>query len=117
MSEQQDSPHNGEISPRHFSLRVRLVLLATLVLLVALGLVGVALNSANERSAVSYLQARMESYVYLVLAAADADASGRLTIQQDLGDPRLSQPGSGIYVHVRGGVHGGEDHQTLIIHR
>ena len=110
MSEQQGSPHNGENSPRHFSLRVRLVLLATLVLLVALGLVGVALNSANERSAVSYLQARMESYVYLVLAAADADASGRLTIQQDLGDPRLSQPGSGIYVHVRGGVHGGEDH-------
>ncbi len=110
VSEIQDSPHNGERSPRPFSLRIRLVLLATLVLVVALGLVGVALNAANESSAVSSLQGRMESYVYLVLAAAEVDAAGRLVIQQDLGDPRLSQPGSGIYVQVRGGVHDGEDH-------
>jgi two-component system sensor histidine kinase PhoQ len=104
--ESTDLPDKGGKSPRPFSLRVRLVLLATLVLVVALGLVGIALNAANQRSAVSSLQARMESYVYLVLAAAEVNDAGRLVMQQDLGDPRLSQPGSGIYVHV----HGGGDH-------
>lgn len=89
-------------SPRPFSLRFRLILLATLVLVVALGLVGMALNSAHYRSAVSSLQARMESYVYLVLAAIEVDESGALEVQNELGDPRLSQPGSGIYVHVHG---------------
>jgi two-component system sensor histidine kinase PhoQ len=77
-------------------------LLATLVLVVALGLVGMALNSANYRSAVSSLQGRMESYVYLVLAAIEMDENGVLQVQDELGDPRLNQPGSGIYVHVHG---------------
>jgi two-component system sensor histidine kinase PhoQ len=95
-------PDNASAPPRPFSLRFRLILLATLVLVVALGLVGAALNSANYRSAVSSLQARMESYVYLVLAAVEMDESGALQVQDELGDPRLSQPGSGIYVHVHG---------------
>jgi two-component system sensor histidine kinase PhoQ len=86
------------------------VLLASLVLVTALGLVGLALNSANYRGAVSSLEARMESYVYQVLAAVDVDREGRLTIGGDLGgemgDPRLVQPGSGVYVHV----HGQADH-------
>jgi len=94
---------NNDGAPlRPFSLRFRLTLLATLVLVVALGLVGAALNSANYRSAVSSLQARMESYVYLVLAAVEMDESGALQVPEELGDPRLSQPGSGIYVHVHG---------------
>ena len=97
---------DGDQPQRPFSLRLRLVLLGTLLLIVALGLVGVALNSANYRSTVSSLQARMESYVFLVLAAAEVDEAGRLVMQQELGDPRLSQPGSGIYAHV----HGQEDH-------
>ncbi len=88
--------------PRPFSLRFRLIVLATLVLVVALGLVGMALNSANYRSAVSSLRARMESYVYLVLAAVELDESGALQVEDELSDPRLNQPGSGIYVHVHG---------------
>jgi len=65
-------------------------------------MVGLALNAANHRSAVSALQSRMESYVYLVLAAMDVDAQGRLAIEEDFADRRLLQPGSGIYVGVRG---------------
>ncbi len=91
-----------QANPRPFSLRFRLILLATLVQVVALGLVGIALNSANYRSTVSSLQARMESYVYLVLAATEMDEAGAIHIQDELGDPRLIQPGSGIYVHVQG---------------
>ena len=87
---------------RSFSLRNRLIGVGTLVLVVALGLVGLALNAANHRSAVSALQARMESYVYLVLAAMEVDPDGRLEVEEDFADRRLSQPGSGMYVAVEG---------------
>jgi two-component system sensor histidine kinase PhoQ len=85
-----------------FSLRNRLIGVGTLVLVVALGMVGLALNAANHRGAVSALQARMESYVYLVLAAMEVERDGRLEVEEDFADPRLSQPGSGIYVAVEG---------------
>lgn len=85
------------------SLRNRLVLGAGGVLVIALGLVGLALNAANHQGAVSALQARMESYVYLVLAAMEVDASGRFAIDEEFADPRLLQPGSGVYLRVEGG--------------
>jgi hypothetical protein len=84
---------------RPFSLRWRMSLIASGILVLALGLVGYALAAANQRGAVSTLQSRMESYVYLVLAAAEVDRAGRLQLGQDLGDPRLSQPGSLRPVH------------------
>lgn len=84
------------------SLRRRLILGATGVLVIALSLVGLALNAANHRGAVSALQARMESYVYLVLAAMEVNDDGRFMIDEDFADPRLAQPGSGLYLQVRG---------------
>jgi two-component system sensor histidine kinase PhoQ len=87
---------------RSFSLRSRLVLVSALVLVIALGLVGFALNAANYRGAVSSLQARMESYVYLVLAAMEVDAAGRLQVDEEFSDPRLVQPGSGFYIYIEG---------------
>ncbi len=106
VPEQASGTSGAAITERPFSLRLRFLLLATALLIVALGLVGMALSAAHYRSTVSSLQARMESYVFLVLAAAEVDDNGRLVMEQELGDPRLSQPGSGIYAHV----HGGEDH-------
>lgn len=91
---------------RPFSLRLRLLLLAALVLVIALAAVGAALNAAHYRSSVSALRERMESYVYLVLAATEVDEFGQVVVEEDLGDPRLAQPGSGIYAHV----HGGDQH-------
>ena len=85
-----------------FSLRKRLVLVATLVLIIALGLVGFALNAANYRGAVSSLQARMESHVYLVLAAMEVGGNGSLEMDEEFTDPRLTQPSSGIYIRVQG---------------
>jgi two-component system sensor histidine kinase PhoQ len=84
-----------------FSLRNRLVLAATLVLIIALGLVGFALNAANYRGAVSSLRTRMESYVYLVLAAMEVSETGSLEMDEDFTDPRLTQPSSGIYIQVK----------------
>ena len=54
-----------------FSLRFRLVVLAVLLLTISLGLVGIALDAAFHRSSEAGLQARMESLVYLVLAATE----------------------------------------------
>ena len=83
------------------SLRLRLVVLAVLLTTISLGLVGVALNTAFQRSSETSLQARMESLVYLVLAATDVNEDGTLSVEDDMGDPRLAQPASGVYAQVR----------------
>ena len=89
---------------RTLSLRLRLVTLVILLLSVSLGLVGFALDDAFRKSSDAGLRARMESLVYLVLAATDANDDGSITVDDDPGDPRLGQPGSGIYAHVHGNL-------------
>ncbi len=88
------------------SLRLRLGLLGAAALAISLGLVGLALDAAYQRSVESGLRQQMETWVYLVLGAAEVDEDGRFSIDGDLGDPQLGQPGSGVYAHV----HGGTDH-------
>jgi len=83
-------------------LRTRMVVLAVLLLTVSLGLVGLALEAAFHRSSEAGLQARMESLVYLVLGAAEVSEDGVLVFDENPGDPRLDQPGSGIYARVTG---------------
>lgn len=80
--------------------------MATGVLVIALAAVGAALSAAHERAAVNSLRERMESYVYLVLSASEVDEIGGVDVDEDLGDPRLTQPGSGIYAHL----HHGDEH-------
>jgi len=83
-----------------FSLRLRLLILVVFLLVISLGMVGFALDAAFQRSNEAGLQARMESLVYLVLAATEVDADGSLQVEDDPGDPRLGQPGSSIYAVV-----------------
>lgn len=85
-----------------FSLRLRMGLAAAGILLLALGLVGLVLAAANKRSAEASLQDRMQSWAYLILAATEPDATGHIQVSEELGDPRLSQPGSGIYGQLHG---------------
>lgn len=84
------------------SLRLRLIVLAAIVMAVSLGLVGLALDSAFHKSSEAGLKARLESLVYLVLAATEYGDDGSLRVEDDPGDPRLGQPGSGVYAHVHG---------------
>ena len=77
-------------------------MLVILLLTISLGLVGFALDAAFQKSSEAGLQARMESLVYLVLAATDANEDGSISVEDDPGDPRLGQPGSGIYAQVHG---------------
>ncbi len=87
---------------RPVSIRIRLLLLAVVVLAISLGLVGFALDSAYSRSSETDLSDQMETWVYLVLGAAEVTEDGNIRVQDDMGDPRLSQPNSGFYVHVQG---------------
>ena len=78
------------------------MVLAVILLTISLGLVGFALDAAFHKSSEAGLRARMESLVYLVLAATEVTDDGALVFDGDPGDPRLGQPGSGIYASVRG---------------
>lgn len=70
--------------------------------MVSLGLVGVALDAAFQKSSEAGLEARMESLVYLVLAAIEVSDDGSFRVQTEPGDPRLGQPGSGFYASALG---------------
>ncbi len=89
-------------APRPFSFRLRMGLAAGLILIMSLSLVGIALAAANQRSAEAVLRDRMQSWAYLILAASEPDAQGSIQVSEELGDPRLSQPGSRIYGLLQG---------------
>ena len=91
-----------EKQQRPISLKLRLAVLAVVLLTVSLGLVGYAMDAAFHKSSEAGLRTRMESMVYLVLAAAEVAADGSFAIEDEPGDPRLEQPGSGIYASVSG---------------
>ena len=91
-----------QLKHKPFSLRLRMALAGALLLVLALGLVGIALSTANQRSAITSLQDRTQSWAYLVLAAAEPDSYGQIQVSNELGDPRLSQPGSGIFAVLHG---------------
>jgi len=77
-------------------------MMVVLLLTVSLGLVGFALDAAFHKSSEAGLHSRMESMVYLVLAATEVADDGSMMVDDDPGDPRLRQPGSGIYAIVQG---------------
>jgi two-component system sensor histidine kinase PhoQ len=94
-------PRSGQPG-RPVSLKARLLLLATLVLAASLGLVGAGLDTAYTRSSEADLNDQMVTWTYLVLGATEVGDDGSVEVSDDIGDPRLSQPNSGVYVHVHG---------------
>lgn len=70
------------------------------MLVIALGLVGYALDRAFARSTIAAVEDRLESYFYLALAALEVSEEGSLQISDGLVDPRLNQPGSGLYLQI-----------------
>lgn len=82
------------------SLRLRLLLVAGAVLLLALALVGVAIDRAYRGAALAALAERLESAIYLVLASMEFDAAGMPNVEEALADARLETPGSGLYAGV-----------------
>ncbi len=86
--------------PARGSLTARLTLAAGVVLLVFLGLTGLALERAWRESALVAMKARLEAHLYGLIAATEIDAAGDVRTRQ-LADPRYGVPGSGLYAEIR----------------
>lgn len=82
------------------SLHSRLLLAATLVLAGFIGATGLALDKAFRVSAEASMQDRLQSYIYALLAAADEDEGGGMIPPQEIPEPRLSKPDSGLYAMI-----------------
>lgn len=82
------------------SIHARLLVAASLVLSAFLGFTGLALDKAFRSSAEEALKARLQSSVYAILAAAEEDEAGRLSLPKILTDPRFNMPDSGLYASV-----------------
>lgn len=83
--------------PRVTSLRARLLISTAVVLLAFVGLGGLALEKAFERSLLQAQQDKLEGLIYALLGAASTTEEGDLTIALDaVPDRRLREPMSGL---------------------
>lgn len=82
------------------SIRARLIIGATLVLIAFVAGAGMAVQRAHADSARAARLAQLRSTVYLLLAGAEVDAAGTLVMPDAFPEPRLSLPGSGLYASI-----------------
>ena len=82
------------------SLNTRVAVSAALVLAVFVALSAFALDRAFRDSARNVRQERLLAQVYLLMAAAEVDETGRLTITGGPPEPRLALPASGLYATI-----------------
>lgn len=82
------------------SLHGRLLVAATLVLAAFLGATAVSLEEAFRQRTEVATKERLLGQVYALLAAAETDEDGRVDLPDQLPDPRLSSPASGLYALV-----------------
>jgi two-component system sensor histidine kinase PhoQ len=82
------------------SLNSRVASSAGLVLVVFVTLSAVALERAFRDSARGARQERLLAQVYLLMAAAEVDPGGRLSLPRPPAEPRLELPGSGLYAVI-----------------
>ncbi len=82
------------------SLSARVLIGATLLLLIFFGLAFAALDLAFRRAAEASLEDLLQSQVMGLLAAADPMGGGLLGLPDALPESRFSRPGSGLYGRV-----------------
>jgi two-component system sensor histidine kinase PhoQ len=83
-----------------WSIRARLVWGGGLILLAFLAGAGWAVQQAWVDSVRQQRFARLQTTVYLLLAAAELDTDGDLVMPATLAEPRLGLPGSGLYASI-----------------
>ncbi|MGH8505919.1 MAG: ATP-binding protein [Stenotrophobium sp.] len=90
------------------SLRTRQLVAASLVLAVFIALCGAGLEQAFRNSALQAQRSKLEGMVFALLAAAESNQNGDLSIPAPrLPDPRLANPQSGLQAAIvddRGGL-------------
>lgn len=86
------------------SLNARITVGAGIVLAIFIALSAFALERAFRDSAKSARQDRLLAQVYLLMAAAEVDPQGKMTLSGGANDARFELPGSGLYAAVFDGV-------------
>jgi two-component system sensor histidine kinase PhoQ len=84
------------MSLKTYSLRDRLLITASLVLFVFLGLMGLVLNQAFQRTAERGVSERLLIQIYGLLSVTELNA-GELYLPEVLQEPRFNNPGSGLF--------------------
>ncbi len=82
-----------------YSLRRRLLIIATLLLLVFLGIIGYGLNRAFESSVQSAAQDSLRNQILLLIAAVDV-VDGQVIAPDVLSEPRLQQADSNLFAQI-----------------
>lgn len=83
------------------SLRARLLLAATLILLAFVVLTALALERAYHDRALQAEQDKLQGLIYALLGATDSNDRGLLEVNEgELRDPRLIHPDSGLYTMI-----------------
>lgn len=86
---------------RRLSLRARLLLVATCVLLIFLGLMGLVLDQAFRQSAQEGVSERLQLQIYGLLATTE-ESDGSLYLPETLQEPDFNRLGTGLYAVVFG---------------
>jgi two-component system sensor histidine kinase PhoQ len=89
------------VAPRSTSLRTRLLLALAALLLVAAAAAAVALDSLYRKLGLRALEDVLDAQVIALVSTAEIDAEG-LLVPQNLAEPRLAAPGSGLYAEILG---------------
>ncbi|MEO8858738.1 MAG: ATP-binding protein [Burkholderiaceae bacterium] len=97
------------------SIRGRLILGATLVLVAFVAAAGWAVERAHADSVRASRFAQLQNTVYLLLAGAEVDADGTLVMPPSFPAPRLSLPDSGLYASVRNLARNEEWHSPSVV--
>jgi two-component system sensor histidine kinase PhoQ len=97
------APGAGAVHHRG-SLRVRLLGITALMLVVAFGVTIAVLDFIFRESAAQTISAQLETQVFALIGAAEPDDAGNLTVPQRLLEPRLRNPGSGLYAEILDGA-------------
>ena len=82
-----------------YSLRRRLLIIATLLLLLFLGIMGVALNRAFEESVLSNAEDNLRNQILLLIANIEVD-DNKVVVPEILPEPRLGQIDSSLFAQV-----------------
>lgn len=81
---------------RRYSLRGRLLLTAGIVLFTFLGLTGLVLDQAFQRSAEEGVSERLLLHIYGLLAVTE-ESNGDIYLPEQLQEPDFNRPGTGLY--------------------
>jgi len=85
---------------RSGSLSTRLLAITAVMLVAAFGGTSVVLDIVFRESAEQALADQLETQVFALIGAVEPDDVGNLTIPDRLLEPRLANPGSGLYAEI-----------------